>query len=273
MWTLAIAAVERMGPPEAPIYSSSILRDFEEREWTDIRDTFKPLIGTDCPINGPDELQLVRICWDTSSAGFAEVPGMNPSYACESFPGHYGFGTKNVDDPNLQPDIYHYWIILCPAALTYKTEFDSFDCSILEPSRAMHDSFLNGGQMILHELIQWPYISDKAVKGGSGVRDWNTDPETGQPIDPLETPLTGYGPFEAWAVNRFQGRGSENLDNYAWFAYESHLLQDKHGSCGGEAMDTPLWDFGDPLWALGWETPSVSELTMNSLPTLEMVII
>jgi hypothetical protein len=61
MWTLAIAAIESMGTLEACIYSSSFLRYFTRDKWEDVRAGFKALIRFACPINGPDELQYMRI--------------------------------------------------------------------------------------------------------------------------------------------------------------------------------------------------------------------
>jgi hypothetical protein len=101
--------------------------------------------------------------------------------------------------------------------------------------------------MKLHEMMHWKNISEKAVKAGSGridsgIRDWNSDPK-----DPNAVPTNGYGPYNAMLVNTVQGRGSQNPDNYSWFAYGSYLLQDKPGQCGGNAMNPPLRYFSDPV--------------------------
>ena len=242
MWALAIAAVQSLGTPEAPVYSSSFLRYFAPDEWADVRDGFRALLGPICDrsINGPDELKFVRIYWDTGPVAFAEMPGMVPEASCASNPDGYGAGTGSGS--GVQDD-WRYWIVICPNVLDVKTVFNPFDCNLLA-DRRMSIDLITHGQMMLHELMHWPYISVKAVKDNI-IADWNTDRIMGLPVDPNAVPRSGYGPYNAMLVNKLHGRGSQNLDNYAWFALESYLLQVRHGQCGGE-LDPPLTYFEDP---------------------------
>ena len=195
MWELALAAFESLGTPEAPIYSSSFLRYFRVEEWGGVRDGFRALLGPDCDgkVEGPDQLRLVRIYWDTGAAAFAEVPDMKPAHACENIPDGYGFGTNENEDPELDPlTDFRYWLVICPQALEYRTVLRPFDCSLLE-FRSMYRELLTGGQMMLHEMMHWPYIALKARKPG-GIWDWNTHEIAEEPLDPDAVPLSGYGP-------------------------------------------------------------------------------
>lgn len=242
MWILAIAAIEIMGTPEARIYSSSFLRYLGPDEWEDVRNGFQALLGCERPVNSPDELSYMRTYWDTSAAALAEIPGTDQSHSCNSITS-YGFGFT-TDDPWFPK--YCYWLVICPRALAYRTGLRPFDCNLLQ-SRRMSSNLLSGGQMMLHEMMHWQYISEKAMHtgvalGDAGIKDWNTDSR-----DPNAIPPNGYGPYNAMLVNKLRRRGSQNPDNYTWFAYESYLLQDKPGQCGGSAMNPPLTGFGIPI--------------------------
>lgn len=242
MWTLAIAAVQALGPPEAPIYTSSFLRYFTVEEWPDVRDGFKALLGPICDksINGPDELKFVRIYWDSGPVAMAEIPGMVPAQSCASHPEGYGVGTNIFP---WQMNDWRYWIIMCPNVLDVKIVLDPFDCNLLV-DRKMGRNLQTQGQMMMHELMHWPYISVKAVKANI-IKDWNTDDVNGLLADPNAVPRSGYGAYDAMLVNKLHGRGSQNPDNYAWFALESYLLQVRYGQCGGQ-LDPPLTYFEDP---------------------------
>lgn len=98
---------------------------------------------------------------------------------------------------------------------------------------------------MLHEIVHWQYIGYRGLKS-TWIKDWGNDPVTGQEIYPPLDPQKGYGPYSSMQINKRYGRGSENADNYAWYALEAYVLQEKHGQCGGQ-LQPPLRQLNDPL--------------------------
>jgi hypothetical protein len=144
----------------------------------------------------------------------------------------YAWSAKARDFGDIDHEIF------CSRAVSYETGARGIYCNRLT-DRCMKWGYLNPGMMMLHELVHWNYIGNKAIEDMIVYL---------KQTDKTKEPSRGYEPWNAIQVNKIYGTGSYNADNYAWYAMEAFLLQNPAPyGCGGNKLDPPLGYFVDPM--------------------------